>query len=140
LADMLKSWTSRKYENVVLKLKTAVQQLFPLPLEAESWYWGVGVFKNRYPTPFLDRELTDEAHFRVANAMLDGELTDEAHFKVANAILDRELTDEEHFRAANAILNRKLTDEAHLGVAHSFLDRKLTDAAFFMVMRMLPCS
>jgi hypothetical protein len=42
LADM--SWTTRKYEHVLLYLKTTAQQFFPLPWEAGSWYWGVGVF------------------------------------------------------------------------------------------------
>ena len=53
-------------------------------------------FQETVPAPILDRELTDEAHFSVANSFLDPEPTDEAHFSVANSFLDPELTDEAH--------------------------------------------
>ena len=42
----VKSWTTRKYEHVVLYLKTTVQQLFPLSWEAGILYFGVGVFST----------------------------------------------------------------------------------------------
>jgi len=43
---MLRAGQHEDYEHVVLCLKTAVQQLFPLPWEAGSWYCGVGVFSG----------------------------------------------------------------------------------------------